>query len=123
MKLEKGESISDKDSLEIRHVIDKLEKRDIELVHTEMENDIGVWLLCRTNGAVLKLLKMKKDGRLEDIIIKLFSILLKREVRFTSWFQRFSMKRKKKLTISPTQFREGLQYFKTFGNQLVFLPI
>ena len=78
-------SASDKEWRQMRYIMDKLEKDDIEMVHTEIGKSIRVWLLCRTDVAVLKLQKMTKDGRLEDILIILFSIFLKR-VRSTGFF-------------------------------------
>ena len=121
LKLERGERISGKEWSEFRHLIDKLEKRDIEMVHTEIDKSIRVWLLCRTEVAVLKLLKMMKDGRLEDILIRLFSIFLKREVRFTRFLRRLFKSKgqvKMKFSIAPEQFLQAQEYFETFGNQL-----
>ena len=111
--------MSGKEWRDIRHVIDKLEKRNIEMVHTEIGKSIRVWLLCRKEVAVLKLQKMMKDGRLEDILIRLFSIFLKREIRFTKFFRRLFKNKgelKMKLSISPEQFLQAQQYFETFGN-------
>ena len=126
LKLERRERVSGQEWREIRHLINKLEKRDIEIVHTETEKSIRIWLLCRTDVAVLKLQKMMKDGGLEDILIRLFSIFLKRKVRFTRFFRRlfkYKGQLKMKFIIAPEQFLHAQEYFEAFGNQLLFFLI
>ena len=112
---------SDKERRQMRQIVDELAKSDIEMVHTEIDKSIRVWLLCRTEFAVLKLQKMMKDGRLEDILIRLFSIFLKREVRFTRFLRRFFRSKgqlKMKYRIAPEEFLQAQEYFETFGNQV-----
>ena len=120
LKLERGEPISCKEWSEIQELIDILKKQDIEIVHTEISKSVRVWLLCRRHVAVLKLQKMVKDGRLEDILIKLFSIFLKREVRFTRLLKRKGQL-KMKFRIAPEQYLQAQEYFETFGSQLVII--
>ena len=113
---------SDKDWREIRRIMDQLEKGGIEIVHTEIGKSIRVWLLCRTYVAVSKLQKMMKGGRLEDILIRLFSILLKREVPPTGFLRRILKHKgrlKMKVSIAPEQFLQAQEYFDNFGNQVV----
>ena len=113
---------SDKERRQMRQIVDELVKRDIEVVHTEIDKSIRVWLLCRTDVSVLKLRKMMKDGGLEDILLRMFSIFLKREVRFTGFLRRLFRSKgqlKMKFSIEPEEFLKAQEYFETFGNQIV----
>ena len=63
------------------HIKDELRQRGIEVVHAEIGDSIRVWLWCRTQVGVAKLQKMEKDGRLRDLLNRMFTSLLKREAK------------------------------------------
>ena len=63
------------------HIEDEFRQRGIEVVHTEIGDSIRVWLWCRTPVAAAKLHKMEKDGRLRDLLNRMFTSLLKREAK------------------------------------------
>ena len=60
---------------------DVFRQRGIEVVHAEIGDSIRVWLWCRTPVAVAMLNKIEKDGRLGDLLNRMFTSLLKREAK------------------------------------------
>ena len=63
------------------HIKDECRQSGIEVVHAEIGDSIRVWLWCRTPVAAAKLHQMEKDGRLRDLLNRMFTSLLKREAK------------------------------------------
>ena len=78
-RLEEKEQAYHNAQRDFLHIEEEFRQRGIEVVHAEIGDSIRVWLWCRTQVAAAKLQKMEKDGRLRDLLNRMFTSLLKRE--------------------------------------------